>query len=218
MKKIGIIGQGFVGNAVYQTMKHWFDILTYDKDPNKYSNVCSIEQMAYQTNIIFICLPTPMKKNGSCDLSIITSVIDQLNKLAERYQKTIISVVKSTVPPGTTKYINDSYDKVKAIFNPEFLTEANAENDFRYQNRIILGGEIAYTSTIKELYEVVFPDTPIVMTDASTAELVKYVTNIFLSIKVSFANQMYQLCQYLHIDYNKLIQYATLDQRLGQSH
>ena len=104
------------------------------------------------------------------------------------------------------------------VFNPEFLTEANAVEDFNNQNRIILGGPRPATTKLRRLYSKVFPKAHIIKTDSTHAEMVKYLTNSFLATKVSFANEIYQVCQKLNIDYDKVVEYATLDDRLGKSH
>jgi UDPglucose 6-dehydrogenase len=104
------------------------------------------------------------------------------------------------------------------VFNPEFLTEANAVNDYENQTRIILGGPRESTTKLKPIFKKAFPNADIIKTDSTYAEMVKYVTNTFLATKVSFANEMYQICGGLNIDYDKVIEYATYDERLGKSH
>jgi UDPglucose 6-dehydrogenase len=211
--QIGIIGQGFVGNAVYQKFKNYYDILTYDLDPIKSNS--SRENLIEKSNIIFTCLPTPMNTDGSCNISIVDSVLDEINKVA--HQKKIV-VIKSTIPPNTTAEFNKKYKNLDIVFNPEFLTERNAVSDYENQNRIILGGPRPATTTLKQIFSKVFPEAHIIKTDSTHAEMVKYLTNTFLSVKVSFANEIYQACQSLDIDYDKVIEYATLDERLGNSH
>ena len=90
--------------------------------------------------------------------------------------------------------------------------------DYNNQSRIILGGERPYTTELKQIFSKVFPKAHIIKTDATHAEMVKYLTNTFLSVKVSFANEIYELCDKLGIDYDKVVEYATLDERLGHSH
>jgi UDPglucose 6-dehydrogenase len=211
--QIGIIGQGFVGNAVYQKFKNYYNILTYDLDPTKSNS--SRETLIEKSNIIFTCLPTPMNADGSCNTSIVDSVLDEINQVAQ--QKKIV-VIKSTIPPNTTAEFNKKYKNLDIVFNPEFLTERNAVSDYENQNRIILGGPRPATTTLKQIFSKVFPDAHIIKTDSTHAEMVKYLTNTFLSVKVSFANEIYQTCQALDIDYDKVIEYATLDERLGNSH
>jgi len=98
------------------------------------------------------------------------------------------------------------------------LTEANAVSDYENQNRIILGGPRPATTRLKRIFTKVFPKAHIIKTGSRTAEMVKYVTNAFLATKVSFANEMYEICQALDMDYDKVIEYAQHDDRLGKSH
>jgi len=218
-QQIGIIGQGFVGSAVREGMKNHFDILAFDKDPNKYSNVESIFHVVESTDLTFLCVPTPMRKNGSCDLSIVRNALDEINDVAKAlFAEDYIVVIKSTIPPGTTEQLNREYPNLDIVFNPEFLTEANAVDDYKNQNRIIVGGDRPGSTKVKAVFAKAFPKVPIIKTSSSIAEMIKYVTNTFLATKVSFANEMYQICQALNIDYDKVIEYARYDDRLGNSH
>jgi UDPglucose 6-dehydrogenase len=219
MQTIGIIGQGFVGNAVRLGMQHVFDIKAYDKDVNKFRNVNAIEDVVLNTDIAFVCVPTPMMKSGECDLKILNTALTEIqNEVIAYNKKNYIVVVKSTIPPGTTDRLNKLYTKLDIVFNPEFLTEANAVDDYKNQNRIILGGPNSATTIVKRLFDRAFPKVSIIKTSGTIAEMIKYVTNTFLATKISFANEMYQLCEALDIDYDKVIEYARYDDRLGNSH
>ena len=216
---IGIVGQGFVGNAVYQKFKNYYDVLTHDKDDTK--STSTLDNMVHLCDTIFLCLPTPMKSDGRCDTSILESVLDAIQLITDDYEfgvskRTI--VIKSTISPGTTEKWNGKYKNLQIVFNPEFLTERNAVEDYENQNRIILGGPRPATTDLKQLFSKVFPNAHIIKTDSTHAEMVKYLTNNFLSVKVSFANEIYQLCDKLNIDYDKVVEYATYDERLGKSH
>jgi UDPglucose 6-dehydrogenase len=114
--------------------------------------------------------------------------------------------------------LNQEYPSLDIIFNPEFLTEANAVEDYKNQNRIIVGGERPGSTKVKQIFAKAFPKVPIIKTSSTIAEMIKYVTNTFLATKVSFANEMYQICQGLNIDFDKVIEYARYDDRLGNSH
>ena len=140
---VGIIGQGFVGNAVYQKFKNYFDVHTFDLDPSKANT--SYEKVV-ENNIIFICLPTPMNPDGSCNTSIVEGEIEKLDKLGK-----YTIVVKSTIIPGTTKAWNQKYQS-DIIFNPEFLTEKNAVRDFENQKHIVLGGPVEATKKSKKSF------------------------------------------------------------------
>ena len=218
MQKIGIIGQGFVGSAVYEGMKNHFDVLAYDKDPNKFSNVSCIQEIVQKVDVTFLCVPTPMRSNGECDLRILTAALEELKICVGFETKSLVVVIKSTIPPGTTEKLSKIYPDLHLVFNPEFLTEANAIEDYKNQNRIIIGGEQHDVATVKRIFLKAFPQVPIIETSSTIAETIKYVTNIFLATKVSFANEMYQLCEGLGIDYNTVIDYAKYDDRLGNTH
>ena len=219
IEKIGIVGQGFVGTAVREGLQNYFTVLTHDKN-GKCSN--TLKEVVQRCTVIFLCLPTPMQKDGTCHTGIIESVLDQINPICDEMefygieQRTVI--LKSTIPPGTTKRLSKKYDRVDFVFNPEFLTEANAVDDYKNQTRIILGGENKITARVRPIFAKAFPKVKIIKTDSSYAEMVKYVTNSFLATKVSFANEMYKICEGLEIDYDKVIEYAQHDERLGYSH
>jgi nucleotide sugar dehydrogenase len=218
-ESIGIIGQGFVGSAVREGMKNHFDVICYDKDPNKYSNIGSIFEMMENVDVAFLCVPTPMKRSGECDLGILGSALNDIAACAKTLNKEgFIVVIKSTIPPGTTEMFNKIYTQLDIVFNPEFLTEANAIEDYKNQNRIIVGGERPGSTRVKQIFAKAFPKVPIIKTSSTIAEMIKYVTNTFLATKVSFANEMFQICKGLDIDYDKVIEYARYDDRLGNSH
>ena len=216
--KIGIVGQGYVGTAVKTIFEKHYDVETYDLDLDKCS-VDYLEDLVELTNIIFVCVPTPMKKDGSCDTSIVEAVVKDINDMVvSRNVSGRIVAIKSTIPPGTTNKLNKECKNIQVVFNPEFLTEANFIEDFKNQNRIIIGGPRPATTKLRQVYSLVFPNVPIIKTGSKTAEMVKYFTNTFLATKVSFANEMFQICDELGIDYDKVVEYSTYDERLGKSH
>ena len=132
---IGIIGQGFVGNAIYQKIKNYYNVKTYDIKGIIHCN--SSEEETLDNEIVFICLPTPMNKDGSLPYRYsLMQAIERVVKFGTA--KTV--VIKSTVPPGTCKKWDKQFNSLDIVFNPEFLTEANAVSDFENQTRIILGG------------------------------------------------------------------------------
>ena len=210
---IGVIGQGFVGNAVYQKFKNHYDVLTYDKYKSDHNS--TLRDLILNSKYIFVCLPTPMNTDGSCNIDIIEEVLEEVNQITDS-PKTI--VLKSTVICGTTEKLNLKYEFLNIVFNPEFLTERNAVKDYDNQDRIILGGDRPHTTDLKQIFSKVFPNSRIIKTSSTHAEMVKYLTNTFLAVKVSFANEMYELCNKLEIDYDNVVEYATIDQILGQSH
>lgn len=226
MKSIGSIGRGFVGGALVEGMKHAFRVVSYDVKSGLYDTVNGIVapmkiEEGYQHVIdgtdgpIFICVPTPMRENLSCNTDLVRKVIRQLDDMVTEPR---VAVIKSTCVPGTTHQINQECKNLIVCFNPEFLTERNAEEDFKNQDRIIVGGPHSGTKVLKQVYSMAYPDVPVTKTSSTIAEMVKYVTNGFLATKVAFANEIEQICGELEIDYDKVVEYATKDKRLGQSH
>jgi UDPglucose 6-dehydrogenase len=216
MKKVGIIGQGFVGTAVREGLRNFYDVETYDKFKTETSTCDSLKQLMLLSEIVFVCLPTPMKKDGSCDISIIESTIRDMDKLA--VSGVHIAVLKSTVPPGTTDRLNSECQNLSVVFSPEFLTEANFIDDFKNQKRVIIGGKRPASTIVKTLFRKVYPRLPIIKTGSTTAEMVKYFTNCVLATKVSFANEMKQICDKVDIDYDKVVEYSLYDDRIGPTH
>ena len=215
--KIGIVGQGYVGTAVRTVFKKYYDVKTYDI--NKKLSTCeTLHELVNTTDIIFVCVPTPMNPDGSCNLDIVKGVVRDINETVNVGQDGKIVAIKSTIPPGTTNDLNKECHNISVIFNPEFLTEANFIEDFKNQNRIIIGGERPSTTKLRQVYSLAFPNATIVKTGSITAEMVKYMTNTFLTTKVSFANEMKMVCDELKIDYDKVVEYSTYDERLGKSH
>ena len=216
--RIGIIGQGYVGTAIKVGFEPYYTVETYDKYDGMKSTV-QLTDMVETCKVIFVCVPTPMNTDGTCHTDIVESVVKEIDDrvdLANIPKPTV--VIKSTVPPGTTDRLHRKYKGVDVIFNPEFLTEMNFIEDFKNQSRIILGGVRRGTSLLRQVYSKVFPHATIVKTNAKYAETVKYFINCFLGTKVSFANEMKMLCDEIDIDYDKVVEYATYDERLGKSH
>jgi len=213
--KIGIVGQGYVGSAVKDVFKTHYEIETYDINKSL-SSTKTVMELAKLVDLIFVCVPTPMNEDGSCSTFSVEKVITQIEKSSRKRCK--IVAIKSTIPPGTTERLNNECKTIQIVFNPEFLTEANFINDFRNQNRVIIGGPRPASTKLRQVYSLAFPNVPIIKTGSTTAEMVKYMTNSFLATKVSFANEMFQICNKLNIDYDKVVEYSTYDERLGKSH
>jgi UDPglucose 6-dehydrogenase len=212
-KTLGIIGNGFVGNAIYQNFKDSHRILIYDKDESR-STTDNVREVCHKTDIIFVALPTPMYENGRCDLSIILNVMAQISY----WYKDNIVIIKSTVPPGSCESIKKRFPTIRLVFSPEFLTERNAVEDFRTCNRVIFGGEIEDIWQCVELFKLQFPDKAYLTTDWKTAEMVKYFLNTFLATKVSFANEIYQVCKAIDVSYDEVLNLALYDKRLTPTH
>jgi len=214
---IGIVGKGFVGGAMYENFKDVFNVLVWDTDENK-RNVESFEKFVQNSDIVFVCVPTPMKDSGECDTSIVESVVKEISTIDRRKYV----VIKSTVTPGTTERLSKDLSMIIG-FNPEFLTEANAHNDFRFQPLIVLGtddqGINAVLSQIYSEFNTKVENAAYVVSRTTKeAELFKYLANSFLATKVIFANEFKLLCDKADVDYNRIAEVAVLDKRLGKTH
>ena len=204
---IGIIGNGFVGNAVYQNLRDKVSCKVFDVDKNKSFN--TLEEVLQQ-KFIFVCLPTPMRSTGECDLSILEKFFSNLPPVVEG-----TFIIKSTVPIGTTKKFAKKYN---VIHNPEFLTARNAVEDFRNSERNVVGGNETLCKQFVELFSEIFPTIPSVITTSDESEAIKYFANSFLACKVAYFNKMYDLCQAAGMNYETVCSGVTTDSRIGKSH
>ena len=214
IKTVGIIGQGFVGQALKKEFSQYYPVNSYDKFLTELSSHSSIAELCTSSDVVFVCVPTPMREDGSCDISIVEEVCSQAVAAGDDH----FVVIKSTITPGTTSYLNNKLNTNKIVFNPEFLTERFAARDFKNTNRVILGGDISATTSLKQFYSHVFPNVKVIKTESTVAEYVKYLSNCFLAVKVSVANEFAKLCEASGVDYDKVAEYANFDPRLGDTH
>jgi len=206
--KIGVIGHGYVGESQSFAFSPSFDVRVYDKDSLKSTH--SLNEVL-NSDFIFVCVPTPMKKNGSQDLSFVESFF----KTAKDGP---IYIIKSTIVPGTTNLLNEKFKNLKIVFSPEFLTERTAKLDILTQTRIILGGDKNLTSKVRKIYDIRFKNKTIIETDSLTAEYIKYMNNTFFASKVSIMNEFYRLANHLGVDWETALYGFVSDQRIGDSH
>lgn len=228
---VGIIGQGFVGSA----MKAYFDrpcandagkynLVTYDKFQDTGH---TLDDVVSFSDIIFVCVPTPMRKNGECYTGIVESVIQDISDTAARIGRKTDSFVvcaKSTSWPGFLDSMKAKFPHLRLTFSPEFLREANAKEDMLNSNRIVVGGEIDDAAVILQFFlyqdreRVDSGECLLVRVDPTTAEMIKLFTNGILFTKVLFSNEIYQMCQKLGINYDDVRLVSCLDPRIGPSH
>jgi len=195
MKKIGIIGNGFVGNAIYQGIKDHLDVLIYDVDTSRSTHTFEdIDEL----EMLFLCVPTPMTSGGNFDVSILNSAITKLSPGK-------ILIIKSTITPASAEGLMESFPEHDLVFNPEFLTERTAVKDFQNPSRIVLGGnEQNSVQKVEEMYRIVFPCRliEVIKTDVKTACFIKYFSNCFFAAKVSLMNEFRQVADAAGIDWN----------------
>ena len=215
--KIGIIGNGFVGKATFRLQCKDIDILAYDINPDSCIPTGTVINDMNKCEIVFVSVPTPMQKDGSCYLGIINSVFNDLKNIGYKG----LLVLRSTVPPGTS-------DSLNCCFMPEFLTEKNFMNDFINNKKWIFGiREDSLAARNKELLtkliikaqqngRIVYDNIEFMTT--KEAEMVKMFRNVFLATKVSICNEFAQYCEAKGIDYETVRRVATEDERIGSQH
>lgn len=207
--RIGIIGYGFVGQAVAQ-LKNRFLVNIYDPYVESHSSV-QHKKSAYCSDIVFVCVPTPSAPDGSLDISIVTEVVKQWKVFKEVDQdEDRILVVKSTIPVGTIDTLCETFNDMKIVHNPEFLTQRTAMEDFENADEIIVGGfDTAACEVVLDIYREWFSniddnysDRVFKVVSGKKAEMIKIVRNSFYAVKVEFMNEVADLCQEMGIDYN----------------
>ena len=224
--RLGIIGNGFVGNAIAHAFIPYMEVKIYDVDKEKCYN--TFDDVVNHSDVVFVSVPTPMNKEGVIDLSIVESVFADINRNYNTNRTdTAVFVLKFTVVPGTTRSLKQKYPNLSIVFNPEFLTERHARFDFLNQSRIVLGfeedvsvGEANTTvEKMKKLYNLRFSSNNFIATNYETAEMIKYFNNLFFAVKVSFMNEMKLVAEKLQtINWDKAVKGFVSDGRVGDSH
>jgi UDPglucose 6-dehydrogenase len=214
MKKLGIVGHGFVGSAINQGFTK--NIKKYIVDPNKYSGNTIKKLIEFQPDAVFVSVPTPQLESGECNTDILDSVLQELNT-----GKNLLVVIKSTVPAYKLQAIREQCINLKIVYNPEFLTEKNYLEDFRRPPMHVFGGDRSDTDRVEALYREhsVCEPCPVFHTDLITASMVKYCINSFLATKVTFMNEMYDVLKNAGgTEWSEFASIISTDPRLGTSH
>jgi UDPglucose 6-dehydrogenase len=207
--KIGIIGFGYVGQAMHYLFKDKNDIKVFDIDESKKTHEKS---EVNNSDVVFVCVPTPMNADGSQNLSFIESALKNFNP-------NTLYVLKSTVLPTTTITLKSEHPQLKIVFNPEFLTESNWQSDMLNPDRVVIGGDYEQIKIIESLYRTVYhDDIPIYLTNSTEAELIKYMANSFLATKVSIMNEFKILSDKLSLNWSDVVNGFISDSRIGGSH
>ncbi|AZR72020.1 hypothetical protein BBF96_00520 [Anoxybacter fermentans] len=245
--KIGIIGCGYVGlitgvcfaelgNKVIchdidkekivklkQGIVPFFELglaKMFTKNKNRLSFTISVEEVIENSDYIFICVGSPSRNNGEADTTSLFRVIDQINSYVKTYKMIII---KSTVPVGTAKKVKEllkekiEQDLIEVISNPEFLREGNAIYDFMNPDRIVIGADsFKKAKNVARLYQTF--SCPILLVSNEDAELIKYASNNFLAMKISFINEIANICERVGADISKVSYGIGLDHRIGNNY
>jgi UDPglucose 6-dehydrogenase len=203
--KIGIAGMGTVGTAVYHAFSSVFpNIVCYDK----YKEQGEIKDL-YDCQYIFMCLP---------DVTIVERVANKI--VSDTGREDIVFIVKTTMPIGATDKLQTIYGN-NWCFNPEFLTDRTANQDFMNQDRIILGGDpygMSVADEVEELYRHRFRHVPILKTTHKTAEFVKLMTNMYFMTKITFMNEMFDMARAEGLPWDSVVKLFSTDSRINYSH
>ncbi len=215
MNKIGIIGNGYVGHATGTGFATNLEnkIFCYDKykeSPN------TLDEVVGNSDFIFICVPTPIFSDYSgMDMSIVEEVVGEVAERVKSPGKIVI--IKSTSLPGTTKKLSEKYSSINFVMNPEFLTQKNADADFLKPYRTVIGCSAPDVGDrVKKLYETILPsDQEYIITDTTSAEVIKYMSNLMLASKVILANEFYELANKVGANYLDVQKGVEMDPRIG---
>ena len=205
---VGIVGYGFVGGAV----SYGFNtpgVKQFIADPKLGS---SLDDIPNNVNVIFVCVPTPMNEDFSIDSSIVEKTVAELLEKTEHCP----IVIKSTVTPDKLRKIRS----LRVVYNPEFLTEKNANEDFINPKMHVFGGDRGVTAQLEHIYDQysLCRPCPIFHMTTTEASLVKYGINSFLATKVLWFNQFFDVVSYEDANYNQIITAISTDSRIGNSH
>lgn len=237
MQSIGILGAGYVGLATAASFaERGFAVVCADPNAEKIAILLRGEMPFFEAgmkevfaaastpvifttdlaracacDIVFCCVGTPSAADGSADLSYVHSAAQTCADVAPEK----LFVLKSTVPPGTSRVVAAAVDqRLRVVANPEFLREGNAVHDGLFPSRIVIGADDAETmEELRSVYAGV--DAPIVAADTITAEMVKYASNSFLATKISFINEIANLCDVVGADVLAVAHGMGLDDRIG---
>ena len=196
--KIGIAGYGFVGKAHYELLKDKHNIVISDPAYPEYSSC-----LPNDVEAIIICVATPARPNGSCEMKHVYEVIETAPDVP--------ILIKSTISVEGWDMLVDTFPNRMLNFSPEFLRAVSAVEDLKNMDLMLIGGNSC------NFWAKVF-DIDIEIADPKELILAKYARNSFLALKVSFFNQMYDLCKELDVEYAAVAHYTGMDERIGYSH
>lgn len=217
--KIGICGGGIVGNAIARSyIEHVEEVRIYDIVEEKCTHTLD---SVLASNIVFICLPTPQKKDSlECDTSIVDDFCNMLGGSCPNGNY----VLRSTVPIGTTRKLREKYHLPNLVHSPEFLTARCAVVDAQIPARNIIGDPSGYLNLsacgykLRRLYEDRFPSVNIHFMTSDESEAVKLFQNSFFAVKIAFMNEINLLASKLGLDWNIILQGMLSDGRISPSH
>ena len=205
-----IIGHGFVGKAIDYAFQDDVEKQIIDPEIG-----VELKDVKLNADVTFVCVPTPMHKNGKCDVSILEDVLTQI-----KHRMTGLIVVKSTVTPDKIEELFRGSAKHRMIYNPEFLTEKNANEDIINPFVHIFGGQSDATEKLELIYKEysICKPCPVYRMSATDASFVKYGINTFLATKLTFFNEFYDTIKEFGGNYGRIANAIGTDPRIGHAH
>jgi UDPglucose 6-dehydrogenase len=218
--KIGVVGVGIVGGATAKILGKKHELFLYDKFKIEYNSEEKIKNLVANAEVIFICVPTPMKITGEIDYSSVYNSMDQLMEeviRTNRNPQEILVTIRSTAVSGTTDKLAEKYP-FRFAFNPEFLREKYAIEDMENTEKVIIGAnEEKSICQLKEIYQTLFPNAKYVIVKRKEAEMIKYAANVTLASQIAIANEIYNICKATGVDYDIVRKAILLDGRIGNN-
>jgi len=213
MKTIGIIGGGFVGGAVARGWMEHAEVKIFDVLPEKATHT---KAEVLECDVIFVCLPTPMGEDGAADLTFLYDFFRSVKGAAKGKP----FVIKSTVPPGTTRKIADFFGLPRVMFNPEFLTARCATIDYQCATSHYIGAISTIDDAPNDVADMISHRFRQVckVVPVEVAESIKYGRNVFFAVKVAFFNEFRQFCEAAGIDWECVLAGILEDGRIAASH
>ena len=208
--KITIIGHGFVGKAIDYAFQ--YNVQKQIIDPKIGVNLSDV---TLNSDVTFVCVPTPMHENGQCDISIISEVIKQIKQ-----RRSGLIVIKSTVPPDKIENLFRGTAISRMVYNPEFLTERNANEDILNPSMHIFGGDNNATERLEKIYDdySICKPCQVFHVSATDASFIKYGINTFLATKLIWFNELYDTVNDFGGNFGKIANAVGSDPRIGHSH
>lgn len=210
--RLGIVGHGFVGKAT----DFGFCVNTekFIVDPKYKTNISDLAE--FKPDVVFVCVPTPMGPDGKQNSETVERAVLELKEQCEA----AVVVIKSTVLPSTLEKIHKLNNNI--VYNPEFLREKHAEEDFKKAELIVFGGDRNLSEKVSKIYKnnTICESKEHIFLDLKTASLVKYTINTFLATKVTFFNELNELFKRQNSmdTWDKFIRTLSVDSRIGESH
>lgn len=215
--RIGIVGYGYVGKYVAEFFRERHEVWVYDE----YIHIIGADMRKEEISscdVVFICVPTPPKEDGSCDTSIVEKTIWDYCIPSQ------IIVIKSTVEVGFTQLLKEKTKK-HIVFSPEYAGESSYDTPYDFHKEMrkspffIFGGDKEDCSRLIDLYiEIAGPTKKYIMTDSTSAEMAKYMENSFFATKIIFCNECREICDLFGIDYNEVRELWLQDPRINPMH